>query len=309
MLLSFAFLACEAQTVSKEVHKPRDLWAITFSPDGKYYAFGGDDSTLHINSAADHQLLHQYKMNSAIKNMDWQADNIIAIATMKEIQLFNFSTKQFNLVQNIGGARGMRWNKKGTVLGVAGNGIVYLVSKEGKLLHSFKKHNNTSFMALDWHPVNNSIVTVTDEIIVFDSIGKQLAFINHRKERAGILSVAFHPSDDFFATGDYGHESEGIPTLLQFWKTDGTLIKTINGNKSEIRNLRWSPDGKLLAVASDALRIYDRDGNLVAENKTLNHNLWGITWNNTGDKIFTASFDGSHVHVWNSKAELLKQVH
>src|SRR5688572_7202693 len=111
------------------------------------------------------------------------------------------------------------------------------------------------------------MVTSSDEIILFDTAGNQLKLINHRKEQTGILTVRWHPSGEFFASGDYGHENEGKPTLLQFWKADGTLIKTIKGHHSELRNIRWNNEGTLLATASDVLRIYNNHGALVSTGK------------------------------------------
>jgi WD40 repeat protein len=66
--------------------------------------------------------------------------------------------------------------------------------------------------------------------------------IMHRKEHTGVLSVAWHPQGDFLASGDYGHDGEGIPTLLQFWNNKGGLIKEMKGSKMEYRNIRWNKD-------------------------------------------------------------------
>ena len=74
-----------------------------------------------------------------------------------------------------------------------------------------------------------------------------------REQYTGILTVKWHPSGKFFASGDYGHEKEGKPTLLQYWKEDGTKHKEMNGHHEEIRNLRWSADGKYVATAADAI--------------------------------------------------------
>ena len=81
------------------------------------------------------------------------------------------------------------------------------------------------FLGMDWHPSKNILTTVGDEIRIFDTSGKQLDIFKHRQQQAGLLTVKWHPSGEFFVTGDYGHPKEGIPVLLQFWQPDGKLYQ------------------------------------------------------------------------------------
>ena len=302
--------ACSQNSTKNISLKPSGIWAIEFSPDDKYYAFGGDDSLLQIYTAADHKLYKWYKTNG-IKNISWHPHGkLLAIANPKGVQLLNMETQQISTIPGLKtGGRGIAWNYTGDLLALAdGYGIVQIMNKDGKLLRSIKKHNNHSYLAIDWHPSKNIIVTGSDEIILFDTAGNQLKFINHRKEPTGVLSVMWHPSGEFFASGDYGHEKEGMPTLLQFWKADGTLIKAIAGHHSEIRNIRWNREGSLLAAASDALRIYNKKGALVSTGKNTGYNLWGISWNKKGNLIATSSFEGN-IDIWTNKARLIKKIY
>ena len=291
--------------------KPRGIWVTEWSADGEYFALGGDDSTLWVYKAMDYSLLKTYKLSSLIRGLSWHPkENILAVATGSGIQMLDMNRDQLSTVSSISvGGRGIDWNASGELLALAdGHGLVQILDKKGRLLRSISKHNNNSYLSLDWHPTQNILVTSSDEIILFDTSGKQLQFIKHRKESTGILSVKWHPSGEFFASGDYGHDREGVPTLLQFWKEDGTLIKTIEGHHAEIRNLRWSKDGSMLATAADALRIWNKDGELLytAQSK---EKLWGIAWSNDGKKIVTGSFGDGSVKVWNNRGELIKELH
>lgn len=302
--------ACSQKTTKNTSLKPSGTWAIEFSPDDKYYAFGGDDSLLQVYTAANHTLYKWYKTNG-IKNISWHPDGqLLAIANPKGLQLLNMDTEQISTITGLKtGGRGIRWNHSGELLALAdGSGIVQIMNKDGKLLRSIKKHNNHSYLAIDWHPSKNIIVTGSDEIILFDTAGNQLKLINHRKEHTGVLTVRWHPSGEFFASGDYGHEKEGKPTLLQFWKADGTLIKTITGHHSELRNIRWNKDGTFLATASDVLRIYNKKGGLVSTGKNTGYNVWGIGWNKKGNVIATSSFEGN-IDIWTNKARLIKKIY
>jgi WD40 repeat protein len=292
LVTSAVILLSLGKTVN-ETKKPLGTWALEFSPDDQFFALGGDDSILHIYNAGNHTLQKQYKLNSMIRNIAWhRSGNIIAIATLKNVQLLDVKAGEFFTIPRVTGARGMAWNNTGEMLGIAGGGgMIFIVNGKGDIITSFKKHDTKSYLTLDWS-ADNTIATGSDEIILFDTTGRQLVFIDHRKEyKTGVLSVRWHPSGEFFVLGDYGHEGENIPTNLQFRKKDGTLTRTINGHHSEIRNVRWNKEGTLLATASDALRIYNDKGDLLATGKTPgNYSTWSIAWSNDGKTIITSSF-------------------
>ena len=289
--------------------KGTGVWTLDWSYDDAYVATGGDDSTLYIYRTSDYSLHQSVKLNGMIKSARWHPrENVLAIATHMGVSLLHLPSGQLSPINALTvGGRGIGWNHTGELLALAdGRGVVQIVNRQGTLLRSIPKHNNHSYLALDWHPTKNILVASSDEIHVFDTSGKQLSFIRHRKEPAGILSLRWHPSGAFFASGDYGHEDEGIPTLLQFWKEDGTLLKTMLGSKAEFRNIHWSRDGQFLATASDALRIWNREGELLSTGTT-GYNLWSIGWNSTGSQVLTASFDG-HFDLWTPKATHIRKI-
>ena len=130
--------------------------------------------------------------------------------------------------------------------------------------------------------------------------------IKHRTEETIILTVKWHPSGTYFVTGDYGHKEEGIESLLQFWKADSKIIKSLSGSKAEYRNIRWNKNGTLLATASDAMRLWSNDGQLLYSGQSENL-LWGIDWDSQSKNIITTSEKGD-IYLWNDKAKLLKSI-
>ncbi len=119
-----------------------------------------------------------------------------------------------------------------------------------------------------------------------------------------LLSIAWHKSGNFFVTGDYGDEIN--KSLLQYWNEQGELIKTIDNSKEEYRNLDWNPKGDSLASASDALRIWDINGNLISEGNS-EDDLWGVSWNYKGNKIVTSSME-QRIILWNKKAKRIMTI-
>lgn len=314
------FLATTANPACSQQPKAgHGLWTVDISYDDKYIALGGDDSLLRIFTA-DLKLFSSIKTGSKgmIRAVHWHPKkNLLAISSRKGIWIMDPETgKEIQLEGDHDGSRALAWNYDGEMLAAAaGGGVVWIWNQEGKLLRTIQKTDQDGnpdkkdFLGIDWHPAKNIFTTVGDEIRVFDTSGNQVSVFKHREQQAGLLTVKWHPSGDFFVTGDYGHPKEGIPTLLQFWKPDGKLIREWNESKKEFRNIRWNRQGTYLATASDALRIWTKDGKLLHTGKQEGNNvLWGVDWISDSKKIVTVSFDGSKFQLWDDKAKLLKTI-
>jgi WD40 repeat protein len=304
-----------AQTL-KEIEKsqinpqtPSGIWTIDWSPDDKYFALGGEDSVLWIYKANGPELYKRYKMKNMVRCVSWHPlGKYLAISIRdSDAQLLNIETEQVIDLTGIKyGARGIAWNYNGNLLATADNaGIVMIWNKEGKLLRSIKKENINSYSSIDWHPSKNILVTGGDEIRIYDTTGKLLKNIKHRQGNIYVLTVKWHPSGSFFASGDYGHAEEGDKaSIIQFWKEDGTIIKTLYGSKAEYRNIRWNKDGSLLASASDAMRIWTREGELISTGPS-EAKLWGIDWNSKSNLIITTT-SNNKIRLWTNKFEPVK---
>ncbi len=285
------------------------LWTADWSADDKKIAVGGDDSLLKIYDSKNLKLLKAYQLKSMIRQVSWHpANNFLAIATNDGVSILNTETEKFiTLNGTTNGARGIDWNFNGQLLAAADNdGLVKIWDSTGNLLRTIKKEDNNSYFSISWHPSKNIIAVSGDDIRIMDTLGVTLKVIKHRKENTGILTICWHPSGDFFATGDYGHDKEGVKSIIQFWKPDGTLTKTLYGSKAEYRNIRWNKSGTLLASASDALRIWNANGRLLYTGKSKDL-LWGLDWNSKSEKIITSSITGK-IKIWNANAKLITDV-
>lgn len=304
--LLFLLLNCNSSfKAQQKIDLPHSIWSAEWSSNGKYYVIGGDDSTIWLYHPNDSKPAKKIKISAAVRAFAWHpTENLVAVATSRGIELLDVSNNRLTTIPGLlTGGRGIDWNKDGTLLALAdGFGKIKIINRNNEIVKSISKHNTNSYMSLDWHPHKDILLVSSDEILLYDLSGKQLKMIKHRKEQTGVLSVSWHPSGDFFVSGDYGHENEGVPTLLQFWKEDGTFIKSVSGHQKEIRNLRWNADGTKLATAADALRIWSINGKLLAEGKS-NASLWGLAWNPNGKQIVTGTFANGVIQVWDDTAK------
>ena len=311
VILNFLTIILSNQTFGQNTLTKEILWTTDWSPNGKYIAIGGNVDTLKIYNEGNLKVYKSFPVKNTITRIKWHPSmNIIVVTT----QVSNEKSFILNLEKNEkielngispDGARGIDWNYTGEYLAVADNeGQILIYDIKGKLIRKFVNENTKSITAIDWHPKKNTLTTVTDKIRFFDFEGNLLKSIKHRQEDVMLLSIAWHKSGDFFVTGDYGDEKD--KSLLQYWNEQGELLKTIDISKGEYRNLAWNPKGDRLASASDALRIWDTNGNLVSEGNSKDY-LWGVSWNEKGNRIITSSME-QRVILWNKKAKRINTI-
>ncbi len=296
----------------------RQFWTAAWSPDNKLIAIGGVDSVLRIYHSSNLKLHSQYEIDSWIHAAKWHpSGNKLAFATLDKYAGFlHIQTEEIEYLNSEGGSRAIGWSHDGTLFAVADlESAIKIWNDAGDLIKDIQvpydpEIPGKSYLSLDWHPAENIFVATNFQINLFNADGTVLKVMEHKNPAAIILSTSWHPSGLFFVTGDYGYNSEGenVPSLLHFWSKDGTYIRSVSGNKAEIRNLSWNHQGTRLATASDILRIWTETGELLHEGvQDSNNKLWGIDWDRNGEKIVTSSRFKT-ISIWDRNAILLKRI-
>lgn len=309
MLLIFG--ACQQRNLPQNTIVEDIIWDIKVSHDGKLIAVGGNFNALKIFSAKHFKTKKAYPFKNTITKLDWHpTENILAIASQGEnadICLLNVSTNKFIYLENLPkyGGRAIAWNHNGELLAVGDNAAELTVfKKDGTVVRKISTQQK-AITDLSWHPSKNIIVTVGAQIEIYDVDLEVSKSIKPRPVDVLMLCVAWHPSGDFFVTGDYGDHIKNYPPLLQYWKPNGEKIREIEKSKAEYRNLKWSNNGEQLATASEALRIWSKEGELLNEGKAEDL-LWGIDWTHDNQKIITTTGKGKII-IWDTKAKMIKQ--
>lgn len=292
-----------AQTDGKQI-----LWTADWSRNATYVAYGGNIDTLKILHGNDHKPWRSIPLKSTITRITWHpTKNWIAVATQTSAdpsRIINLDSGENILLSGISpdGARGLDWSHNGDYLAVGDNdGQILIYDTNGKFVRSIENENKKSITAVAWHPSKNVLVVLSDKIRIFDTAGKLLQSIKHRPEEVLMLCVAWHPSGRFFTTGDYGDAQD--KSMLQFWNAQGELLQQHIVSEAEIRNLCWNRKGTRLATASEALRIWDEDGNLLHQGVSEAY-LWGVSWNGKGNRLVTSSME-QQVVFWGRDARKL----
>ncbi len=316
MALLVAFVSLMQPVMAKEPGDPGILWSVDWSPDGKLFAVSGE--WVGIFDARTYERRRYPSLDGAKKGnkVQWHPlRNLLAVSGGADdvTAIYDVAADRKILLPTKEGTRGIAWNSTGELLATAGNdGSLQIWSETGKLLHTTKQDKAKGMTGVAWHPTENKVVMVGEFIMLHDGAGKLIKQMRHRPEAKGfclLLCVEWHPSGEFFAIGDYGNHDTGDLPVIQFWSADCKLLKTINVSENidgPVRNIGWNREGTLLASASDALRIWSKDGELRHVGKSPDH-LWGVRWNRAGDQLLTSSIEG-RVTLWTDKAEVSKKI-
>jgi WD40 repeat protein len=301
-------LACSAFVALTAQDEDHTLWTARWSPDGQYIATGGNDGILRLFDGKTYEHLTSDTLGVYIMRIAWHpTKNLMLMGHTSGAYLYHpVNGVQLALQGLESGARGIGWNHDGTLIGVGdGEGRLLIWNEKGELQRTITKGATKSYVALDWHPQEDRLMVLSEKVRQYDTEGQLLSLEQHREDLVLMLCVEWHPSGQFFAIGDYGSPPYGPLPVLQFWKEDGSLLKTIEVGRAEYRNIRWRPDGERLATASDALRIWSKTGALLQE-IPVNHLLWGIDWSPDGQVIVTSDDQGA-VAWWDPNGKPLKQ--
>ncbi len=286
------------------------LWTTDWSPNKELIAVGGNWDTLQILSANDLEVVKSYKMPRTITKTAWhKSGEIIAVTSQisKDVAvLIDKKTDKITKLEHVHqhGARGLSWNNDGSLLAIGDNsGHLTLFDREGNFIKKIDLKQK-AITGLSWHPTQNIIVAVGSQISIYDLDNDQLKTIVPRDVEILMLCVEWHPSGNFFVTGDYGDFEKEYPPLLQFWKDTGENIKDVEESKAEYRNLKWTSDGKILATSSEKIRLWNTDGELLKSRSLGKSLLWGIDWNSDNTKIVITNENGD-IKILNQKLKIV----
>jgi WD40 repeat protein len=115
------------------------------------------------------------------------------------------------------------------------------------------------------------------------------------------LVAAFKPDGSLIATQLAG--------TVKLWKPDGTFVRSLPGHRASVWSLAFSPNGKLLASASEdkTAKIWTLNGTLVATLTGHNTSLRRVTFSPDGHLIATAGDDGI-IRLWRPDGTLVETI-
>ena len=238
-----------------------------------------DETTVELRSKSDNKLIHSYPHQSIVNSVSTSLDNKL------------LATATFNGNINI-------WNEDGilqqTLTGHTG---------EVSDVNFVPNLSNRDFYKL--------ISTGVDKTVRIWQV-----FNRYSNKEGAIASIATAPSYDRFVTGNWDGK-------IGFWNTniDGTqkLLNTVAGHEDSISQVKYSPDGKIIATAAwdKTIKLWDAEtGNLIDTLTGHNDGINSIAFTSTslnssykeGGYILLSGSEDKTIKFWNitDKAKLIK---
>jgi WD40 repeat protein len=149
----------------------------------------------------------------------------------------------------------------------------------------------TNIPALAWSPLGDRLAAggVDGLTRVFNEQGEEVV---RTTDNLNMVTAVAWSSGGALATGDQNGR-------VQFWEADLQLSKAVDLGPDRINALRWSNDGRRLAVVSDQIRFLDPNGETVGAMEPATSPLRSIEWNRA-DQIATAGDDGL-IRIWSKE--------
>ena len=151
------------------------------------------------------------------------------------------------------------------------------------------------------------------ELVLIDLTNNNAITVLAKEAPNRILSVAFHPTKQLIAYGTEQLNEKGVPyrgTVKLYDLVSQKLLKELGGHKAGVSDIKFSPDGLLLASAGLDKRLqmwvvdHEEDLPILMDNN--NGQVWDMAFSSGSDYLLTACNNGE-VRVWPTDPRMLAE--
>ncbi len=142
---------------------------------------------------------------------------------------------------------------------------------------------------LSWSPDGSLLAAAetSGPITIFDSEqGDRISVASGHS--FGVSQIGWSSAGENFA-------SAGLDGLIRYWdlKDQAKEIRSMKGGSTWVENLAWHPNGKsLVTSAGKHLRLWNPDGELLADWNNHESTIEDIAWSPSGDCVVAATYGG-----------------
>ncbi|MCG9129423.1 T9SS type A sorting domain-containing protein [Candidatus Poribacteria bacterium] len=260
-------------------HKENRIRSITFSPDGKTLASGGEDELFLWDTLTGERKLAIAGHSNGCIGLTFSPDgNILATGSYEQINLWNLSlgTQQgmFYINEFYDRFETVAFSKDGNIL----------VSQNGRYIHLWDIPLNTHL----------GVLTVNGGI--------------NKNSSAFLAGLEFSPDGELLAGGNE------FNTAVHIWYKGRTHIDAFIGHTAGVTSVKFSPNGTILASASNDKTVRIWDVSTGSNINTLNGHLdrvHCVDFNEDGSILASCSKDNSII-LWdmsNGDSTVIQSIH
>jgi WD40 repeat protein len=280
------------------------ITSVAFSPDGKSFLTGSDDSTAKLWSR-DGRLLQTFSGHQlGITSVAFSPDGKSLLTGSKDSTAKLWS-RDGRLLQTFSGYQtgitSVAFSPDGQSLLIGGgnDSTVKLWSLDGLLLRIFPGQR-LGVTSVAFSPDGKSLLTGSNDRTakLWSRDGRLLQTLSNSKD--SITSVAFSPDGKNLLTGSND-------STAKLWSLDGRLLQNFLGHSDRITSVGFAPDGQSILTGSNdsTAKLWSLDGRLLQTFLGHSDRLTSIVFASDGQSILTGSNDNT-AKLWVSDGRLLQ---
>jgi WD40 repeat protein len=288
--------------------------AVTYSPDQRLIASGGEDRRLRLWQSDGRSLKALYGHSDQIEAVAFSPDSRLIASASADQTLILWSRegeRLHRLIGHRGAVLGVAFSPDGQTLASASqDGTVNLWSVTGELLSTLSGHRD-SVRALAFSSEGDLLATASDDqtVRLWNRRGQLLQTLQGHSD--GVATVAFNPTDRTLVSGsDDGTlkiwQLTGSSAVTGSNAVTGTLLRTLQGHRAGVQAVSFSPFGETIASASldSTIKLWNRQGVLLATLRGHSKPVYGLSFSRNGRTLVSASADET-MRIWATKTPFL----
>ena len=145
-----------------------------------------------------------------------------------------------------------------------------------------------------------------NRLYVDDSSTDNYEYVTFSPDGQTIASVQENGVEMNSLNKDYPMKGAKFKKTIQLWNRDGTLRHNLEGHPDTIWHILFSPDGEILASASqdNTIKLWNTNGKLVSTLDGHSDRVNHLAFSPDGEILASASQDNT-IKLWNTKGELV----
>ena len=267
------------------------ITSISFSPDSKLIASASRERTIILGNTKDEQVQIFQVYNGVVDDVSFTDEgNIVSVSNFGnstrlklwtldgiELQTIEGNSREENTVSFANDSERIESVFSGEFLMRKSH---VKLSSDRKLINSVSQDDQSNYKAEFW-----------------STEGQKLKSIPAKQDSR----FAFSPNGRMVAIATERNHS------LKLWSMDGELLATIEDRNYKINSANISPDGKIIASASDdnTVKLWTRKGKLIKTLPGHSDKVNSVSFSPDGQIIASGS-DDQTVKLWTREGELIK---
>lgn len=289
--------------ISKQ-HK-NAIKSISYSPDGKFIASGGNTTMIHIWNMATGQCQTSFLVcNNAVESVSYSPDGkfITTVSLDKTIRIWDIKTGQCQTTlqghEDVATSVSYSTDGKFIASGSTDKTIRIWNTATGKSHFTLQGHQG-SITSVSYSPDNKFIASgsMDKTIRIWNAATGQCEII-FKGHAESIHSVSYSPDGKFIASGSQDQ-------TIRVWDIKTAELQgTLQGHQEAVTSLNYSPDGRFIVSGSQdqTIRIWDTTtGKCQITLQGHEDAVATVTYAPDGKSIASGSRDGS-IRIWDVTA-------